>query len=137
MGKYRKDKTIDFMFQERLGLLMITRRMKISIITGMLLGVVCIVGASIRSGFERELYWLFALWYNRLIMGILIGASWNRVSLNKSLLRGAGFGLLVSFAFYATSGFQDPVSFMAGIVYGVIIEYMAHRLGNIGDNSEV
>ena len=116
---------------------MITRRMKISIITGMLLGVVCIVGASIRSGFEREVYWLFALWYNRLIMGILIGASWKRVSLNKSLLRGAGFGLLVSFAFYATSGFQDPVSFMAGIVYGVIIEYMAHRLGNIGDNSEV
>ena len=114
-----------------------TRRMKISIITGILLGMVCIVGASIRSGFERELYWLFALWYNRLIMGIVIGAPWKPLKLNLLLVRGAAFGLLVSFAFYATSGFQDPVSFMAGIVYGVIIEYMAHRLGNIGDNSEV
>ena len=118
------------MFQERLGLLMITRRMKISIITGMLLGVVCIVGASIRSGFEREVYWLFALWYNRLIMGILIGAPWKRISLNRSLLRGGGLGLLVSFAFYATSGFQDPVSFLAGIVYGVIIEYVACKYQN-------
>jgi len=29
---------------------------------------------------------------------------------------------MVSFAFYSTSGFEDPVSFVAGILYTAIIE---------------
>lgn len=40
------------------------------------------------------------------------------------------FGLIISFAFYSAAGVGDVVSFLAGIVYGVIIELVSHRYGN-------
>ncbi|MGM0395930.1 MAG: hypothetical protein ACQEP4_02620 [Bacillota bacterium] len=116
---------------------MITRRMKISIITGILLGIACIVGASIRSGFERETYWLFALWYNRLLMGFIIGAPWYKASLGKVLTRGAVIGFLVSFAFYSSIGFNDTISFLAGILYGVIIEFAAYKFDTKKDKTAI
>jgi hypothetical protein len=56
------------------------------------------------------------------IIGLAVGAPWNETSRSKSLLRGAILGLLVSFAFYSSTGFQDHISFIAGIVYGAILE---------------
>ena len=105
---------------------MLTRRMVVCLVTGALLGVVCIVGASIRSGFQYEAYFLFAFWYNRLLMGMVIGLA-GQLALPVVLYRGAFLGLVVSFAFYSSIGFGDPVGFLAGIVYGVIIEYVAVR----------
>ncbi len=106
---------------------MLTKRMKISLITGAVLGVVCIVGALARSGFKAETSWLFALWYNRLLMGFVIGLPLPNVGLKKAALRGALLGLFVSFAFYSATGFGDVVSFLAGIIYGIIIEYFAFK----------
>ena len=103
------------------------KRLKQSLIGGVLLGIVCVIGANIRSGFTVEPTFVFALWYNRVIMGLVIGAPWPKVERKTALLRGALLGLLVSFAFYATSGFADPISFMAGIVYGVILEAWLSR----------
>ena len=37
-------------------------------------------------------------------------------------------GLIVSFAFYSASGFTDVVSFLAGVVYGVIIEFATRKV---------
>lgn len=105
-----------------------TKRMKISLMLGVLLGVVCIIGASVRSGGEASVGFLFALWYNRVLMGLLIGAAWKNIGLPKALARGAFFGLLVSFAFYSATGFGDPISFLAGVVYGVIMEFTAYKL---------
>jgi hypothetical protein len=48
------------------------------------------------------------------------------------LLRGALFGLLVSFGFYSATGFQDHISFVAGILYGAIIEGWLSRSKRIG-----
>jgi len=104
--------------------------MKVSLLTGAILGVVCIVGASIRSGFDLNVTYLFAFWYNRLLMGFVIGLLDGRLGMPKVLYRGAGIGLLVSFAFYSSIGFGDPVGFVAGIIYGVIIEYVAFKYGN-------
>lgn len=104
--------------------------MKISILAGALLGVVCIIGALVRSGFEQNVIYLFAFWYNRLLMGIVIGFLDGKLGLPKVLYRGALIGLLVSFAFYSSTGFGDPVGFIAGIIYGVIIEYVAYKYGN-------
>ena len=103
------------------------RRMIISLITGAILGVVCIIGASIRTGGEASTYLLFALWYNRIIMGLVIGLTISSKDLSTIIIRGAFLGLMVSFAYYATTGFTDIVSFLAGIVYGVIIEYVNFR----------
>ena len=110
---------------------MFTKRMWICLASGAILGVVCIVGALIRSGFESNAYYLFSLWYNRLLMGLLIGAAWKNLSLPKTIGRGAIFGLIVSFAFYSSTGFGDIVSFLSGIVYGIIIEYVAFRFGTV------
>ena len=98
------------------------KRLIESLIGGALLGLVCVVGASVRSGFTALPNFIFSLWYNRVIIGLVIGAPWWKLATSKSLLRGGILGLLVSFAFYSSTGFQDPISFIAGIVYGVIIE---------------
>ena len=98
-------------------------------VAGALLGVVCIIGAQLRSGFERDAVYLFSFWFNRLLMGIVIGLVWSKMSTVQAIVRGAILGLLVSFAFYSSTGFADHIGLIAGIVYGVIIEYVALRLG--------
>jgi len=103
------------------------KRLINAIIVGAILGVLCIIGAYARSGNTASIGELFSLWYNRIIMGVVIGASWGKTTKAKSLLRGALLGLLVSFAFYSTTGYQDHVSFIAGILYGLIIEAWLSR----------
>jgi len=100
--------------------------MKTATLLGAILGVICIFGAGFRLGFAGNWIMLIALWYNRLLMGIVIGLASN----NKrriALLRGAILGLLVSLAYFLTTEFGDPVSFGAGIIYGIIIDYLASR----------
>jgi len=104
--------------------------MKTCIASGAVLGVFCIVGAFVRSGYQSEAYYLFALWYNRLLMGLLIGLAVGNLGWPKVIGRGALFGLIVSFAFYSSTGFNDIVSFLAGILYGIIIEYIAFKYDN-------
>ncbi len=100
-----------------------------SLIGGVLLGLVCVVGASVRSGFTASPVFIFSLWYNRVILGLVIGAPWEKSPRLISLARGALFGLLVSFAFYSSTGFSDPISFLAGVIYGVILEFWLFNRG--------
>ena len=104
-----------------------SKRMKEALIGGALLGIICVVGAYIRSGSTASPGFVFSLWYNRVIIGLAVGAPWKETSRNKALLRGGLLGLLVSFAFYSATGFQDHISFVAGIVYGVILEAWLSR----------
>jgi hypothetical protein len=104
------------------------KRMVVSLVTVAILGVFCIVGASIRSGGEASTSLLFALWYNRIIMGLVIGLTISKKDLPSIIIRGAFLGLVVSFAYYASTGFTDIVSFLAGIIYGIIIEYVNFRV---------
>ncbi|MFN2364513.1 MAG: hypothetical protein ABR596_09445 [Halarsenatibacteraceae bacterium] len=102
------------------------KKLRVSIISGALLGIICIIGGSIRMGFSGNELYLFALWYNRLIMGILIGLT-KMGSGSKALVKGGALGLLVSLAFFLSTGMNDVVSFLAGIVYGVIIVAVARK----------
>ena len=104
-----------------------SKRMKVSLLAGAALGVVCIIRALVRSGGGSGAVFLFALWYNRLLMGMVIGLMEDIKETPRLILRGAVTGLLVSFAFYSADGFGDAVSFLAGIVYGVIIELAARK----------
>lgn len=104
-----------------------TKRLKLALIGGAVLGIVCVVGASLRSGGIASPTFIFALWFNRVIIGLAVGAPWQTTSRNKSLLRGAIIGLLVSFAFYSSTNFRDPISFIAGVAYGVILEAFLSR----------
>jgi hypothetical protein len=107
-----------------------SKRMKEALIGGALLGIICVVGAYIRSGSTASPVFVVSLWYNRVIIGLAVGAPWKATSTSKALLRGAILGLLVSFAFYSATGFQDPISFVAGIVYGAILEGWLSRSKN-------
>ncbi len=99
-----------------------SRRMTAALIGGALLGLVCVVGAYVRSGFTASPVFVFSLWYNRVVIGLAVGAPWTSTKRNNALLRGGLLGLFISFAFYTSTGFQDPISFAAGILYGVILE---------------
>ncbi len=106
------------------------KRLALSVLSGAVLGIFCIIGGSVRLGWEGNQLLLFALWYNRLVMGILIGLAGNLIIVKSDwnwALRGAVLGLIVSGAYFLTSGVSDWVSFFAGIVYGVIIEYVLNR----------
>lgn len=102
-------------------------RMKRSLIGGAILGIACVIGAYVRSDFTASSNFVFALWYNRVIIGLVVGAPWASLEKNKRIVRGGFLGLMVSFAFYASTGFVDPISFIAGIVYGIILEVVLYR----------
>lgn len=110
---------------------MIKKRLWISLLAGGVLGIFCILGGSVRFGWEGNQLLLASLWYNRLVMGLVIGLA-GELTLTRGeinwLLRGTVLGLAVSAAYFLTAGAGDWVSFLAGVVYGVIIEYLLRRL---------
>ena len=107
-----------------------SRRVLLALLTGAVLGVFCILGASIRMGWGGNQLLIFSLWYNRLIMGLVIGLAGDLKIMEGELnwlLRGALLGLIVSAAYFLTAGAGDWVSFIAGVIYGVIIEAVLNR----------
>jgi len=103
------------------------KRLPVALITGAVLGIFCIIGAMVRFQFQKDFIYLFSLWYNRLLMGMVIGLCPSGGKLPAALLRGVFLGILVSLAFFAATGFTDVISFAAGAVYGIIIEAVAVR----------
>lgn len=103
------------------------KRLIISIITGSILGVFCIIGATLRSTETLSTAYLFSFWFNRVILGLVIGLLGIKLTLPKRLIRGLLLGLLVSFAFYSSTEFSDLMGFLAGGIYGIIIEFVAYK----------
>ncbi len=87
----------------------------------------CIVGASLRSTETLSASYLFAFWYNRLLIGLIIGLL-PKQSFKLFLISGVVLGTVVSFAFYSSTDFADPVGFVAGMVYGAIIPLVLHLI---------
>lgn len=101
---------------------MMNKRLMYGLILGAILGVFCILGASLRMPGELSTTYLFAFWFNRLLMGLVIGLFNRPKSIQVGLIRGVLLGAFVSFAFYSATEFLDLMGFLAGIVYGIIIE---------------
>lgn len=97
-------------------------------IAGAVLGIFCIIGARLRFDGTLEASYLFSFWFNRLVMGIFIGLVVWDLSLSKRLIRGLVIGLFISFAFYSSTDFLDTTGFLAGGVYGIIIEFVGYKL---------
>lgn len=109
---------------------MTSKRLTISLISGAVLGVFCILGGTVRLGWQGNQLLLFSLWYNRVVMGLVIGLAADLRLLKGELnwlVRGAALGLVVSAAYFLTAGAADWVSFLAGVVYGIIVEYVLLR----------
>lgn len=101
------------------------KRLKMSIIIGAILGVFCIIGANTRFPLLGNELFFIAMWYNRVIIGLVIGLA-DKIKLKPSI-RGLLIGLIISTAFYISTNLADLNGFIAGIVYGVIIDYTASK----------
>ena len=49
------------------------KRLIISLLTGAILGVFCIIGISLRMGFIGNELFILSTWINRIIIGLVIG----------------------------------------------------------------
>ncbi len=107
------------------------KRLLIALLTGAILGIFCIIGVGNRIGYEHYIF-LIAMWYNRIIMGLMIGLAGDIVITKNSsnvFIRGAFLGLIVSSAIFLSTEFRDTPSFFAGVVYGIIIDFVATKYG--------
>lgn len=116
------------MYNMNKGCDILNKKLIIGIILGAILGIFCIVGASLRLPDHASFSYLLSFWYNRVILGVIIGLLPSLKSLKLSLLRGLIVGAFVSFAFYSATGFLDLMGFFAGFLYGVIIEFVLFKL---------
>ena len=105
------------------------KRINLSIILGMILGVFCIIGVGTRISFNGNEVFFFGMWYNRVIMGLIIGLA-GRLKFNL-YLRGSFLGLIISLAFFLSANFRDVPGFFAGIFYGVIIDVFASKYSKL------
>ena len=108
------------------------KRVIIGIISGAILGIVCVLGANLRSTETLETTYLLAFWFNRVLIGLLVGLISKNV-LKLRIVHGALFGALVSFGFYSATNFKDVIGFIAGIVYGVIIAIVIYEFDKAQD----
>lgn len=81
------------------------KRFGIAIALGAFLGVFCIIGVGTRIGFSGNGWYLFGMWYNRVLMGVLIGfaSPWKIISgkeneLENAVVRGFILSTLVTSA---------------------------------------
>uniref|UniRef100_A0A7C4M2Y0 Uncharacterized protein n=1 Tax=candidate division CPR3 bacterium TaxID=2268181 RepID=A0A7C4M2Y0_UNCC3 len=106
------------------------KRLIVSILAGAILGIFCIIGISVRLGFAGNELFILATWVNRVVMGFVIGlAPYYKIknSTSNIILRGAFFGLVISGSFFLATDFRDIPGFIAGIVYGIIIDLVVTR----------
>ncbi len=111
------------------------RRIAIATLTGALLGVLCFIvaGAILPGGYMLNIIFLVGLWYNRVIMGMLIGFAGDMTlvrrddqkNLVNAVVRGLLFGILVSLSIFLSSEFKDVPALLAGFAYGPIIDVVA------------
>lgn len=102
------------------------KRLSLAIWTSAILGIFCILGISFRMGFYGNELFILSTYVNRLVMGLVVGLIHSKkINLSKLLLRGAFFGLIISGSFYLATSLKDTPGFFAGIIYGIIIDYVA------------
>lgn len=105
------------------------KRVGISVLIGAILGIFCIIGVGTRLEFSGNEWYLFGMWYNRVVMGLLIGfaGSWKILEgkenlIKNALIRGVILGTIVTSAILFSTTFKDIPSWGAGVVYGIIID---------------
>ncbi|MCF2138771.1 MAG: hypothetical protein K9W44_01785 [Candidatus Lokiarchaeota archaeon] len=111
------------------------KRILLSIPLGMIMGIICIIGLSQRipaSGVYPSIsVYLWGAWYERVVMGLLIGFVGDLViikskrNLLNSFIRGAIFGLITSVGYGFFQQFIDLPFFFAGLVFGGTIDVIA------------
>jgi hypothetical protein len=106
-------------------------RILISALLGAILGIFCIIGVNQRlpvNPLPSPAIYLLGAWYNRFIMGILIGLAGElhflteKYRIWEAIIRGLIIGALVSVSFAFLQQELTWTYFFAGIAYGLIID---------------
>lgn len=104
---------------------------------GAILGIFCILGVSQRmpaNPLPNATIYLIGAWYNRVVMGIMIGFAGEFVLLPgekttlNSILRGALLGAIVSVGFAFFQQALTVTYFFAGIGFGTINDVVTTRI---------
>ncbi len=106
------------------------KRLVIAILTGAILGIFCIIGISLRLGFEGNEIYILSAWINRVIIGLVVGLApfYKIKNTNTNIfLRGTFIGVLISGTLYISTSFLDFTGFLAGVVYGIIIDFVVTK----------
>ncbi len=111
------------------------KRFIISIVTGAVLGVACIIGVGLRvpGGYADNIGYLIGIWAMRVVLGIIIGLAGGIILIKgegwekwvNAGLRGTLFGIIVSAAVLLMDQYVGYSTFVAGIAYGTIIDLVA------------
>jgi len=113
------------------------KRVLIAVVGGAVLGVLCIIGVGTRLGYSGNGILLSAIWFNRVVMGLVIGlAPFIKIKENlpTAAVRGLILGLIISGSLLLATDFIDIPGFFAGIAYGVIIDLAATKLAPMPKN---
>ena len=114
--------------KRKLQSVMKNNRILISTALGAVLGIFCIIGVSGRIPISGNELFFVGMWYNRVILGFVIGLSADlTITQNEKLnpvIRGALLGFFIALAILLSSQAKDVMSFFAGIGYGVIIDVL-------------
>jgi hypothetical protein len=114
------------------------KRVLLGIGMGAILGIFCIIGVSQRipSYVFNPTAYLLSAWYNRVIMGLIIGLAgdWKILktgsdSLN-AIIRGAILGAVVSAIFGLFGQTLEWMFMLAGIMFGIINDWITTRLAH-------
>lgn len=97
------------------------KKLIIGITTGAILGIFCIIGVSVRLGYKTDELFILATWVNRVVIGLVVGLA-SCCATKSNIFRGALLGLIISGSFFLATAFKDVPGFIAGIIYGVIID---------------
>lgn len=113
------------------------KRLGVSVLLGAVLGIFCIIGVGSRVGIAGNELYLFGMWYNRVLMGVLIGfaGSWKLIqgeekNLKNAAVRGFILGIIVTSAIFFSTSLKDVPAWFAGVAYGVIIDVVATYFSN-------
>ncbi|MCE7742695.1 MAG: hypothetical protein GOP50_09575 [Candidatus Heimdallarchaeota archaeon] len=111
------------------------KRLIISIATGAVLGVACIIGVGgrVEGGYAGNVGYLIGIWAMRVVLGIIIGLAAGIILIKgegwekwvNAGVRGTLFGLIVSAAVLLMDQYVGYTTFVAGIAYGTIIDLVA------------
>ena len=110
-------------------------RMTIALVIGALFGIFC---AWATSNAPIPAQWLTVefliyIWYNRLILGFVLGISDNikiiKSKYGNSIVRGAIIGTIVSVILVIIPGWPAISYLFAGTIYGIVIDLIATKFG--------
>ena len=109
------------------------KRFIISVTSGAILGVLCIIGVGAREGYLGNVGYLIGIWAMRVVLGIIIGLAAGIILIKgegwekwvNAGVRGTLFGLIVSAAVLLMDQYVGYTTFVAGIAYGTIIDLVA------------